>query len=503
MTDRQKHIDSVSDFRGRRIGVGAAASGTEVVARIIIEAHGLQYADVEPEFLSFSEVAEQLEKGSIDAGFVVASYPVAAIADASRIVDIRLIPVAHDVVDRIRGEYPFPVPPGAARDLPPSDGGHRDGRGRYAAGLSRRPARGTRLPPDQGAVRGRAGSDPEHAAASLIIGPGAGDASAPSRGRPVLPRAGCLNDPQVFRRARGERAVDRRQGNSGPTAGHVLALVSGARIAWSSHVRTGEPFSLSFEHSAEKCRWTQHYVVASGGRIEQVSSTFPCIGAGMPWSSSDGSPAVRTMDGYTLAALRLFHDIHMRNSLRAWIVLSVGDQRVDVSRLFDDFPAVHPRAAMTPFALRRPNRERGGTGVKGRRWSRAGLALSLALLLALATGTLFWLAYRAATRSEQATRMAVDRRSGEVLVLVIAALERDMKGVQTSVLLPIDHRSLVPDPPYDLADRFARAFAQFPYPESFFTWNAGPNGETPTSSIAPIASLRGTPRFARWIRTPS
>jgi TRAP transporter TAXI family solute receptor len=107
VTGRATHIDSVADFRGRRIGVGAEASGTEVVARIIIEAHGLKYADVKPEFLSFSEVAAELENGSIDAGFVVASYPVAAITDASRIVDIRLIPVAHVVVDRIRREYPF------------------------------------------------------------------------------------------------------------------------------------------------------------------------------------------------------------------------------------------------------------------------------------------------------------------------------------------------------------------------------------------------------------
>jgi signal transduction histidine kinase len=111
-----------------------------------------------------------------------------------------------------------------------------------------------------------------------------------------------------------------------------------------------------------------------------------------------------------------------------------------------------------------------------RRLSRAGLVLTLAVPLVLATGTLFWLSYRATQESQQATRMAVERRSGEVLVLVIAALERDMKGVQTSVLLPIHHRSLAPDPPYDLADRFARAFAQFPYPESFFTWNAGPKG---------------------------
>jgi TRAP transporter TAXI family solute receptor len=120
VTSLNSHMNSVSDFRGGRIGVGAAESGTEVAARIIIEAHGLKYTDVQPEFLSFSEVAERLEKGSLDAGFVVASYPVAAIIDASRTVAIRLIPIDHDVVDRIRADYPFlkpaVVPRGTYRD---------------------------------------------------------------------------------------------------------------------------------------------------------------------------------------------------------------------------------------------------------------------------------------------------------------------------------------------------------------------------------------------------
>ena len=212
VTNRDKHIDSVSDFRGRRIGVGAAASGTEVVARIIIEAHGLKYADVEPEFLSFSEVAEQLEKGSIDAGFVVASYPVAAIADASRIVDIRLIPVAHDVIERIRGEYPFlrpaTVPRGTYRH---QTDGHRDGWRGHAARMPRGPAGGARLPAHQEPVRGSAGAGDEAR--------GRLPHRSRRRGRRrrfrctrappgTIASASCCNDRQGPRRARRMRAAD-------------------------------------------------------------------------------------------------------------------------------------------------------------------------------------------------------------------------------------------------------------------------------------------------------
>ncbi len=133
------------------------------------------------------------------------------------------------------------------------------------------------------------------------------------------------------------------RGDGAPGGDCTLELVSGGGVAWSARVRRGEAFAVSFEHSAEHCRWTQHYRVGADRRIEQVSSTFPCIGAGMPWSSTDGSPAIHTRDGYTLAARRVLEDVHMRNSLRARIRLVVGDQQVDVSGLFDDFQ---------PFTLR-------------------------------------------------------------------------------------------------------------------------------------------------------
>lgn len=100
-------IGSIHDLRGRRVGVGAPGSGTEVAARIVIEAHGLRYEDVQPDFLSFAEVAAQFQDGTLDAGFLVASYPVAALTDAATTVGVRLLPVGADAVARIRERYPF------------------------------------------------------------------------------------------------------------------------------------------------------------------------------------------------------------------------------------------------------------------------------------------------------------------------------------------------------------------------------------------------------------
>lgn len=104
---RDSAIRTVADLRGRRVGVGAPGSGTEVSARAVIEAHGLGYGDVRPDYLSFAEVAAQMQDRTLDAGFVTASFPVSAITDASMTVGVRLLPIGPDVLARLRASYPF------------------------------------------------------------------------------------------------------------------------------------------------------------------------------------------------------------------------------------------------------------------------------------------------------------------------------------------------------------------------------------------------------------
>jgi uncharacterized protein len=104
---RDSDIQRVTDFRGRRIGLGSPGSGTEEAARIIVESHGLNYADVRPGFLSFSEVADEIQAGTLDGGFIVANYPVSAIIDVNRSVGVRLVPIEQDVINLIRERYRF------------------------------------------------------------------------------------------------------------------------------------------------------------------------------------------------------------------------------------------------------------------------------------------------------------------------------------------------------------------------------------------------------------
>ena len=92
--------------------------------------------------------------------------------------------------------------------------------------------------------------------------------------------------------------------------------------------------------------------------------------------------------------------------------------------------------------------------------------------LCVATAMLVWLGYRATLDSQHGMRLLLERRVAEQLALLSAGLAHDMSGAYATVLVPVTPRQLAMEPPHDLADAFARGFARFPYPESFFVWKA-------------------------------
>ncbi len=57
LVPRGSRATSLEELAGKRISVGSAGSGTEQVARQLLEAYGMSYDDVEERFLTFSESA--------------------------------------------------------------------------------------------------------------------------------------------------------------------------------------------------------------------------------------------------------------------------------------------------------------------------------------------------------------------------------------------------------------------------------------------------------------
>lgn len=107
VTLRTKNINSIADLKGRRIAVGAPGSGTEVNARQIMRAFELGYYNTKPDFLNFAEAADQLKDGVVDAAFITAGHPTAAVTDIAASRDLKILPIPRDVIEQLRAQYPY------------------------------------------------------------------------------------------------------------------------------------------------------------------------------------------------------------------------------------------------------------------------------------------------------------------------------------------------------------------------------------------------------------
>lgn len=95
-------IKSLEDLKGKRISVGAARSGTELNARAIFKAAGMDYSDfAKVEYLSFGESVELMKNRQIDATLQSAGLGVSSIRDLATAIDIEVIPIPAEVVENV------------------------------------------------------------------------------------------------------------------------------------------------------------------------------------------------------------------------------------------------------------------------------------------------------------------------------------------------------------------------------------------------------------------
>jgi hypothetical protein len=102
-----KGINTIEDLKGKKVAVGAAGSGVEANARQILATAGITYKDINVQYLSFAEAANNLKDGNIDAAFLTAGFPTAAVQDISAQHKIKLLPVNDDFADKLIKQYPF------------------------------------------------------------------------------------------------------------------------------------------------------------------------------------------------------------------------------------------------------------------------------------------------------------------------------------------------------------------------------------------------------------
>lgn len=114
-------IKSVRDLSGKKVSVGAPGSGCETLSRLIIEAAGLSYDDIQVSYYSQLEAAQAMRDGNIDALFYNFAYPGAAVQEITKVREVWVypgevvqeitavyfVPIDEDIIEKLTGEYGY------------------------------------------------------------------------------------------------------------------------------------------------------------------------------------------------------------------------------------------------------------------------------------------------------------------------------------------------------------------------------------------------------------
>jgi hypothetical protein len=104
---KDSRFRSIDDLKGQRVGVIRPGTSGEFSTRIVLGAHGMSYADVQPIFEATDTLMPKLGAGEIDAVFSANPLPLAAARVLSQTVPLRLLPIGRKVTNQLRGSYPF------------------------------------------------------------------------------------------------------------------------------------------------------------------------------------------------------------------------------------------------------------------------------------------------------------------------------------------------------------------------------------------------------------
>lgn len=101
-------VQTLSDLRGKRISVGPPESGTQVVSKLLLDAHGIDGSNTPLLPLSMADTCRQLKEGSVDAAFLVSSDQNPQVQDLLKQQEIGLFSFKrHEAYTR---RYPYLTP---------------------------------------------------------------------------------------------------------------------------------------------------------------------------------------------------------------------------------------------------------------------------------------------------------------------------------------------------------------------------------------------------------
>jgi len=96
-------IKTLEDLKGKKVAIGAPGSGTAVAAEQILKAAGV-WDSIEKVNQKFSEAAQSLKLGQVDAAVIVSGIPTPAVNQIAVQTPVRVLPIPDDILNKLKDE---------------------------------------------------------------------------------------------------------------------------------------------------------------------------------------------------------------------------------------------------------------------------------------------------------------------------------------------------------------------------------------------------------------
>jgi len=105
---KDANINTIMDIKGKRINLGNPGSGNEATALAMFDALGMSKDDLAfAGALKASEMPDALRDNKIDGYFYMVGHPTANIKDASNSVDVKIVPIEGDKINKFVKANPY------------------------------------------------------------------------------------------------------------------------------------------------------------------------------------------------------------------------------------------------------------------------------------------------------------------------------------------------------------------------------------------------------------
>jgi TRAP transporter TAXI family solute receptor len=104
---KDRGIDSIADFRGKRIAVGPIGSGGDVDSRQALELYGMTYDDIKPEFVDAAQAVEMMKDGQIDGAFLGLTVGASSIAELMLTGKVNMLSFEEDKLQEFLDANPL------------------------------------------------------------------------------------------------------------------------------------------------------------------------------------------------------------------------------------------------------------------------------------------------------------------------------------------------------------------------------------------------------------